>query len=406
MSHSRASVEQGISWREAHIAWSVADQAQRLLEAAKATSPWLVEFLAQARDQVPVADTCEPFTAGPWFRLPAHVRAFYFQGGPEGVVAVKGSEVLSADVVESARRIRPMRSPLLTMSLLDHFPVNEHKVPAALLLEEAMSEAVAACEFQLEYLRRYGTLAQAPIPLLVARWPESVAESFREKMEPFLTGRGVSITNRLVKDGLGTYVYYYPGPTLRVTHLAKMLEGMVGPRHGFEARLQAMCQFTEPRKAIEGWIQLIVRALALGYFPCILTHHSVGQAIRPHNAVIDGGLVDLDSFQKMSEVKDEREFIDTFWTGILLFSETLIEFLLGNFPVKSEQWGYSSPIPAFVESALVDELRRGLKEEVKRGAKLDPRLEKVLFSEASLTERLSGAFSTMFPPLTTRHLGG
>src|SRR3546814_14194951 len=68
-------------------------------------------------------------------------------------------------------------------SALEHFPLNEQKIPLALSVDEAMEDVVSAAAVQRAHLARFGTLARVPLPLSAVRWPDAAAGDHLRRLE-------------------------------------------------------------------------------------------------------------------------------------------------------------------------------------------------------------------------------
>jgi hypothetical protein len=197
--------------------------------------------------------------------------------------------------------------------------------------------------------------------------------------------------------GLAAYVYFYRNPPLRAQHLDAALETKASPFDGYRGRLAALEDRTDPQQVLHDWIALVARMLALGYMPCTHASHETGQCLRSMNAVIDGGFVDLDSMQLMSEIRAEDEFIETLLVTLQELSDTVMTFALGGALSRSIV-GPSTALVAQAVFALVrDELRTAIEEESRRGAVLDPRLTSLL-GRRDLFAGLDTVLTALYPP--------
>lgn len=387
----------------AQLEWDVAEAAPVLLERLRADAPWIAEELGGLRAAVPTAATCEPFTAGDYFRPHLHMRCFYRKGPGAGVLAIKGTEVMAEDVVQLMEGLRTIRHKATVLSALEHFAVREHKVGFALLRREALSEARAAAQFQGAYLGRYGCLARAPVPLFVFAWPSSIAEQHCARICELVSETSAQSIRRLVADGgLGVYVYYYPGMPLRWRDREPLLAG-ARSTGGYEKRWTELCKHLNPEQAITGWTRMLVRILALGYFPCILSQLSMGNCLQPQNVALDGGIFDLDSLQPFHKVLDEREFHESFFTSLIFFTQTLQRVMqAGYFDPSDLGIGVNFMITF---ARLWEELKRLVDEERRAGSVFDARLEKIWSGTGSFTEDLRATFTALYPPSYSQHVG-
>jgi hypothetical protein len=159
------------------------------------------------RAGLPSAASITPFDDADAVRPYRHLRAFYLKRA-DGVVAVKGSEIMAEDVdvhlgaLADYRIEFPGRGRSL-FSALGHFPLNEQKIPLALSLDEAMEDVRSAAAVQKAHLARFGTRAHVPLPLYAVRWPDSVAEAHLGRLNKLLSARARRTVERVAADGLG-----------------------------------------------------------------------------------------------------------------------------------------------------------------------------------------------------------
>jgi hypothetical protein len=347
---------------------------------------------------MPFARTCRTFSAGAYFRPAGHYRAIYMQGSGQGVLAIKGTELFANDVRDTLVSIKHVRHPHADKkhSNLEHFPIIEQKVPMAVLVDEAITEARKAQLFQAAYLERYGELANVPIPLIAIKWPERTVAAFRDTLMPLLSERAAELVDQRMARGLAAYVYFYRNPPLRAQHIDAALEAKVAPHDGYRGRLAALEERADPGQVVHDWIVLVARMLALGYMPCTHASHETGQCLRSMNAVVDGGFVDLDSMQLMSEIRSEDEFIETVLVSLQELSDTVVTFALGS-ALSRSNIGPSTALIAQAAFALVrDQLRIAMEEEARHGAVFDPRLFSVL-GRRDLFAGLDSVLAALYP---------
>ena len=139
---------EGIKLCKAEVVWDIADHTPHLLEILEKNNPWAHRNYLGMRGEVPVASTCEPFEHNRYFRPIRHVRTFYMNVPGGSVLGIKGSEVLADDLADllaglNNYRVSSQRRGSSLWSAIEHFPLVEQKVPAALLRTEAEGEARA-----------------------------------------------------------------------------------------------------------------------------------------------------------------------------------------------------------------------------------------------------------------------
>src|SRR5262249_9541830 len=126
----------------------------------------------------------EPETG--FVRLSGHgrsvCRALGEPRGEDGFLVLKGTEPTCEDYEawveeQAARSLRVVAGQVVgfaadggveaSMPLLEKWAVLEGKVPCAVTLEEAISEAERAADFQRAYLAAHGETARVPLPIAV-----------------------------------------------------------------------------------------------------------------------------------------------------------------------------------------------------------------------------------------------
>ena len=228
-------------------------------------------------------------------------------------------------------------------------------------------------------------------------------EQHCERLGGLVSDYAAQSIHRLVADGgLAVYLYYYAGMPYRWRDIEPRLAG-VRSVSGYAKRWAELGKHFDPHVAIMGWTRMLVRILALGYFPCILSQLASGNCLQPQNVAIDGGLFDLDSLQPFDKVLDEREFRETFFTSLTFFTQTLQSVC---------QQSYFDPVDLGVGvnftmtfARLWDELKRLADEERRNGAVFDARLEKIWAGTSGFVDDLHATFNAMYPPSLSQHVG-
>ena len=347
------------------LLWDAAAEAPEFLAAL----PGLSAVQEEMRTAIPGAMTITPFDTETVIRPYRHLRAFYLRR-PDGVLAVKGSEIMAEDVeihlgALSDYRIEfPGRGRSL-FSALEHFSLNEQKIPLALSVDEAMEDVVSAAAVQRAHLARFGTLARVPLPLFAVRWPDAAAKDHLRRLAPLLSSRARRVVARVAAAGLGAVVYHYPTVPQRVAHLPELLRDR--PETGWLQRLSAV---VDPGATIDGWLDLVARLLVLGFLPGSVESIGVGHCLEMKNAVIDGGFVDMGSVCRVEDVDDPRLFLETLLAAVADLVKTCRQFLRGDAPdVEAE---YRNPSLAMV--LMQHRLLPDLAARVERLGDADPRI--------------------------------
>ncbi|HEY0095737.1 MAG TPA: acyl carrier protein, partial [Archangium sp.] len=383
------------------IAWDVARDAPVLWRHLLDNEPWVAEALERMRHDLPVPPTNGTFESADFFRPQGHFRAFYQRGPGESVLAIKGAEVRCEDQLGFLQllqqRLFERFAKHSVTNTLEYFLIQERKVPGALTLPEALTEAQRAAELQARFLEEYGEPGGVPLPLLVVRWSEEVVARFRSRLLPLLSGFTLTIAQNELRDGLACYVYWFPkAPFPRVSHFAGSLaqESQRTGSGGFtNTRLvyATLKHNLDPEAVVDSWVRLAARLLLLGYFPSDIQHFKNGQCIEPQNVLLNGTFADLDSVTPMRQLGSDREFYASFLAMLNLLANTVRVFLTaesngtttlpGPFPHQFQR-------PDFLEMLSVLHVWERLKvhlREQRRGPRgtLDPRLEELVSSNLS-----------------------
>jgi hypothetical protein len=327
------------------ILWDAGEAAPDLL-----VSPGLAEELAVLRAGLPVAASITPFDTGAAVRPYRHMRAFYIRRG-DHVLAVKGSEPHARDLVPTLQGMSGFRIEFpgrgrSLFSALEHFPLNEQKLPLAMSAEEALEDVRSAAMVQQAHIARFGEPARLPLPLLAVRWNDDLTQAHLETLRPLLSGRAWRTVQRIGADGLGAVVYHYPGLPLRVAHLPEILRPEIlhsADGAGWLDRLGGLC---DPAATVERWVDLVARMLVLGFLPGSIESIGVGHCLEMKNAVIDGGFVDMGSVCRVADVTDPRAFLETLLAALADLAKTTRQFLMGDAPEADAE--YRNPSLAMV----------------------------------------------------------
>jgi hypothetical protein len=301
--------------------------------------------------------------------------------------------VAADDVAQALLQSNQFRPDAFGLSFHEKLIINERKIPLALRLGEALADAKAAAAFQRAHLEQYGEIARVPLPLGVLRWPDAVVSRFRSLLLPHQYDFTREIIESLLDEGLGCYAYYYPGMPIRVRDVTVPLGG-VGPNQSYRSRLEKLRAYTNPETVVSSWLDLLVRMLGLGYLPCRLGHHTIGNCLQWQNAVIDGGVVDADSIQPLSAIRDDRELRETLLAAIVWLSDTVHAFLL-----SSQALYQMTPTVLIVGWQICSELQRRIEESRDRGTLFDERITDFFHTSAAF-QHLDRNFAALFPTTT------
>jgi hypothetical protein len=381
--------DETITLAQLEVVWDGRERARHLLDVLRADEPAIDAIADRLRGEVPAQRLWGFGASGVFIRPDRHVRALYIQlsrvPGAQtagGCIAIKGSEAICDNFSAMVQRLSGLwnlctafvgssaKSVFMDGSMLnalERFPVVEGKPPGVHPVWDAIEEANVALEFQSAHLKRYGTLARAPVPLFVYRWPDQVGEAVLEHLRPSLSPKVSRIVESEVRQGLGVYVYYYPSLPLRVIH---MQVPDVGAGATFKERWKRLNELTNPRAAINGWLEITARLLSLGYVATDPANLSRGYCLQAQNLAIDGGFVDVNSLRAMDSFASQGQLQFALSRTIQVLAQAITYFFIGS----------DARVPGFVLwspdvfARVWSELRQRLTAELDAGHDLHPML--------------------------------
>src|SRR5262249_2824080 len=162
------------------------------------------------------------------------------------------------------------------------------------------------------------------------------------------------------------YVYYYPGLPIRAAHVRNDFPGCAEWMASGASGLGPAARDTpfDRRAAVCGWLDLTAKMLVLGYLPTTRVH--TGNCMHEHNLVIGGGVCDIDSIERMRDVREPKDFAGGLLCSLMQLSGSVGAVLLAGvgdaFTVDQLAWG-----------AVWSEIRQRVRREP-RYAHCDPRL--------------------------------
>jgi hypothetical protein len=374
------------------VVWRLAD-AEPALARHLATVEPLTPALADALGRgVPVQRTWGFGSFGAFVRPDMHARAFYLKLGElagaktDACVAIKGAEVAADNFAALVARVRSIYSVLsvgirglghigiedwATMNALERFPILEGKVPGAMQLSHGIEEATVAAEVQREHLARHGALAQLPVPLVVYRWPDEIAENVWRHLAPHLSPGASRLTRAMIDEGLAAYAFFFHRVPLRVSHL--QVAGAAEPA-GYQARIAALGGADAVAAIVDGWVTLGARMLALGYVAADPANLARGYCVMPQNLVAGGGFVDLGGVRRMDTFANPSELAVAIGRSIQSLEQSVSWFLVGD---PAGDPGFTRSVPGALP-AVWAEIRRVVLAEAADGRAVHPVLREVL----------------------------
>src|SRR5437868_5063485 len=176
------------------LAFDLGKENSQVLDALIACTPQVAAATAFLRASIPLPRNAVPGIEGRLYRLPNHNRSFCYSlaDGAAGLASsatlvFKGAEPMLEDFSKMLDWMAqaPLRKSSRVMA--DHFPLAEGKIPGALSLKEALSEAHIALQAQERHLRHYGEFARLPTPLLVHTFSDSSRDACTSKLRAKLS---------------------------------------------------------------------------------------------------------------------------------------------------------------------------------------------------------------------------
>ena len=195
------------------IAWDLRDNYSNLFEELLREDDSVQEYFDRTSGGrlVPVIDDLADCRVGNIVRPEGSRRAFYCELQSGGVIAIKGTEILSTQLVEWFADDAKRKLPNRPWSLFENFIFREQKTPLAMFMHECEKESIVGAEFQSKIYQTFGAFETAPLPLIVYKWSDSVVADYVKTLDPFLTERSRDLILPLVTTyGLGAAIYYYP----------------------------------------------------------------------------------------------------------------------------------------------------------------------------------------------------
>ncbi|HYC90815.1 MAG TPA: hypothetical protein VEO54_16480 [Thermoanaerobaculia bacterium] len=400
----------GAEWfsHEAEVIWDVRREAPEVFaQLPDADRAWFEAWCGERETSLPVAQTYRPFGGEQFYRPLGHSRSLYhvIEGTPGHNVCLKGTESLSPDVAEELAQAPQRDMYSLYTNQLEWWLRVEQKAPFAYTVKEGLEEAKLAAAFQADYAARYGSLAKFPVPIRVYRLPKAAEERYRDTLLAQCTPQIRDLAEFVLSSGLAVYVYCYQGSIAR---LPSLIQPTAGARGGYRGRVMAlqhlgMLNGVDLERTFDGWLQLAVRMLALGYLPTAYAQDFTGQSVRWVNCYLDGGFADPDSVRKIAEVRSEQDFYQSFWFLVQELASDVAIGLCGWMQFSNGFWSGEfypgTPYALAASTSIVwDGLRKHFAAEQSAGASFDPRLSQLFDEGLSVFARLDRVFDSVFPP--------
>lgn len=376
------------------LKWDLRSQFPHLFSSLCTQQPQVLEIFEEMSAAIPIPPTNGTFDDGIYFRPEGHFRAFYRHGDGSFVIAIKGAEVKCDDQLGFLQILQQRAFERFEVNsitnTLEYFLIQERKIPGALTLPEALSEADKAARLQMSLLDRFGIFGSFPVPLLIRSWSRGELTSFDARLRPLVSGTLHGILDRELERGLACYVYYFPDNLAeRVSHYANRLStealrtGHGGMRN---TRLihTTLTNDLDPGEVIKSWIDLVSNMLAVGWFPCNTKNFKNGQCIEPQNVLINGAIADMDSVVQFEELDSDKAFYEHLLATLHLLTRILRTFLFAETNGTTER---PPPFPSqfsgpdFLDTLGVIYIWERLKDTLCRTGEVDHRLSRLVQSD-------------------------
>jgi hypothetical protein len=364
------------SFKSTEPLFDLQHESKDLFEALVQRTPEVRNTFDALRESVPLPRTAVPGIDGRLYRLPNHNRSFCYSlvyprarvNSP--VLVVKGAEPLLQDfpLMIDWMLQAPLRKSTRVMA--DHFPLSEGKIPGALSIKEALSEAGIALDVQTRHLTHYGELARIPVPLLIYPFTDRDTEACSAILADKLSQSAFARISALLDDGLAIYIYYYPSPPVRTNYLSEL---------GTSQFKQFVEYTSDEGITVSHWARLLIRLLYLGYLPYSVRNEGLGACVDFGNAALDGGFCDPDSIIPIDAKIDDEFFCESVIQTLRIFKNTVERLLVISdarslYP-SAESFACWQYISRVLKDAVVSESRPGLS--------LDPRFVQLMSPEST-----------------------
>lgn len=348
----------GIARRALSVIWNAGSMGGDAMTLLLEREPTIATVLDEVMRGCPVAETARTFEGEHFERPRGHARSFLLRLR-EGVLVFKGTEPFSSDYREILEEAWQKRE-LGRHSAMDHFAVAEDEVYLGLTRRLAVGGAQRTWTWVSTHTDIFRELPRTPFPLLVLEVPDGVTQEFGECLLPLLSDRLQFSARKkvevLLQDGLGVYVYYYPGMPIRLAHALGSFPGSfgVGANDGPPLAFDIDA-------AVVSWTDMFARMLVAGFVPTTPVH--TGNCLQSQNVVIDGGLCDVDSLEPIASLPHARDFASALSTSLTEMTQTVSR---------------ATSLPYHVTAAyLWKEIVRRTRENM-RGVPCDPRVAELV----------------------------
>jgi len=308
----------GIARRALNVVWDASSMGGDPMALLLEREPTVATVLREISLECPVAETARRFKGEHFERLQGHTRSFLLRLR-EGVLVFKGTELFSSDyreVIQEAWHKREFER----FSAMDHYAIVEDEVYLGLTKRVAVGGARRTWAWVSAHTDIFRELPRTPFPLLVLEVPDKVTQQFGEVLLPLVSDRLQFSARKkvegLLRDGLGIYVYYYPGIPIRLAHALGSFPGSFGVDTGHAAPLAF-----DIDAAVASWTDMFARMLVAGFVPTTPIH--TGNCLQSQNVVIDGGFCDVDSVETISSLPHTRDLASALSTSLTELTQTV-----------------------------------------------------------------------------------
>ena len=336
--------------KEYSISWSALDNAD-LTSILKTSHPKIleqVEILSRP-EKLPLLDILDVFEGlycgNEISRPEGSHRAFYLKDkASEAVIAIKGTEVASSQLKGKMQGDRNNRLSHRPWSRFENFIYREQKAPLAMLFNEARDEAKIGIEYQVSAFKHFGFFEEAPLPILVFKWSSKVTATYIKTISPFLDNRAKNLLFPLIETyGIGGIVYHYQYLPTRIRFADK----------------QALHSAADQLLALDNLINIVARMLLIDFLPFDFEDHGIGQCVAPQNVTLRGGICDLGSIKKFTEISTDRTYILLQSLGAIL-SRTATEIFGSSISDTVYEFENPTTLQHFLSAVIHDKLYSAL----------------------------------------------
>ena len=197
------------------------------------------------------------------------------------------------------------------------------------------------------------------MPLANFEVDEKINLQYLSKISKYYSKRAIDIVApQILGDGLGVFLYYYPHEPYRIGYRSRSKHISFGSIR--EEALNDSRQPFDPVESVRNYINIVGDIISLGFLPLTRESHGIGQCIAHQNVTYKGAIADMGSLVSISDLKDEREFIQLFYSMIVIMNDTVRKFLIQENSMMPFEFDEPTPISVIISSIFFQGLESEL----------------------------------------------